>query len=242
MLKSLAIALLPAAILIGFIYWKDKYEKEPTKWIWKGFWYGILSALASFAISMPFQSMGLFTNELLTVGDSIRTAFFGAAIPEEGAKLLLLWLLLRKNPYFDEYVDGMVYAVCVGMGFAALENVGYMLGNYEEWNTVGLMRGLISVPAHFFFAIAMGYFYSLAQFGDKGRRITFWILALAVPVLLHGGFDALLMASEVGGGAGACLAFFFALFFYMARSSKKRFNEHLKRDEQLRDKPEPPTL
>ena len=234
MLKNLAIAVLPAAILIAFVYWKDKYEKEPVKWVWKGFWYGILSALASFTISMPFLSLGLYPEQIVTVGDSLRTAFFGAAIPEEAAKLFLLWLLLRKNPFFDEYVDGIVYAVCIGMGFAALENITYMLGNYDEWMSIGIMRGVISVPAHFFFAVAMGYFYSLAQFGDSARRITCWCLAFAVPVLFHGAFDAILMASEVAGGIGAGTSFFLVLFIYMARSSKKRFHEHLERDEKTR--------
>lgn len=60
-------------------------------------------------------------------------AFFVAAVPEESFKLLALWLVLRKNPFFDEHYDGIVYAVCVGLGFAALENIFYVLGNEENW-------------------------------------------------------------------------------------------------------------
>ena len=54
-------------------------------------------------------------------------AFFVAAAPEEGAKLLALWLLLRKNPHFDEDFDCIVYSVFVSLGFATLENIGYVL-------------------------------------------------------------------------------------------------------------------
>ena len=143
MLKNLAIAVLPAVILIAFVYWKDKYEKEPVKWVWKGFWYGILSALASFTISMPFLSLGLYPEQIVTVGDSLRTAFFGAAIPEEAAKLFLLWLLLRKNPFFDEYVDGIVYAVCIGMGFAALENITHVSMANDPMNATGMCHVII---------------------------------------------------------------------------------------------------
>ena len=42
-----------------------------------------------------------------------------------------MWLVLRRNPHFDERMDGIVYAVCVGLGFAAVENVMYF-DNEEE--------------------------------------------------------------------------------------------------------------
>ena len=52
-----------------------------------------------------------------TFVEAVGDAFLLAAIPEEVAKLFMLWLLLRKNPFFDEHFDGIVYAVCVGLGF-----------------------------------------------------------------------------------------------------------------------------
>ena len=57
--------------------------------------------------------------------EAVGDAFFLAAIPEEVAKLFMLWLLLRKNPFFDEHFDGIVYAVCVGLGFAGFENCSF---------------------------------------------------------------------------------------------------------------------
>ena len=49
-----------------------------------------------------------------SIFDAFADAFLLAAIPEELAKLIMLWLLLRKNPHFDEKFDGIVYAVCIG--------------------------------------------------------------------------------------------------------------------------------
>ena len=227
----LTTAVVPALILVGFIYFKDRIRREPTGQILKGFGFGALSALASFLVSMPLLWLGFYPADATTFGGHVATAFFGAAIPEELAKLFMLWLLLRNNKYFDEYADGMVYAVCIGMGFAALENIGYLFNNAESWVSVGLLRALVPIPGHFFFAITMGYFYSLASFGDPEKRSLNLCLAFLVPMLLHGAFDALLMVSTLGGGLAALLLFFIALYIYMAVKSKKRFEAHLAIDQ-----------
>ena len=119
MLNVLALAVLPALILLFYTYQQDKMQREPVKMIVKGFFWGCLSVFCSFFISVQSMHLGLFPDEIGSFWDAFRTAFFGAAIPEETAKLFCLWMFLRKNPYFDERMDGIVYAVCVGMGFAA---------------------------------------------------------------------------------------------------------------------------
>lgn len=231
MLILLLTAVIPALALVYFIYRKDKYEKEPTSQLLQGFGYGALSAMVAPLISYPLLYMGLYTIDATTAGESIRLALFGAAIPEELVKFFFLWLLLRNNKHYDEYVDGMVYAVCVGMGFAAFENIGYLIANMESWATIGLLRALIPIPGHFFFAVTMGYFYSNATFGDPGQRKMNYMMAVLVPIALHFLFDALLMVSNAMGGVGALLALFMGLFVFMARMSKHRFEEHLARDE-----------
>ena len=202
-IKILIAAVLPAFVLIYYIYRKDKYQREPVRQLLKAFGYGILSvfvvlwifgpAISMVSIAEPSTAFGAFWNAFLTAG-----------IPEELAKLLCLWLFLRKNPYFDEYIDGIVYAVCVGMGFAAFENVGYLFSNVEAWREIGLLRG-----------------------NPRSRGWNF-TLALMVPVLLHGLFDALLMTSDAVGGSASAIMLFGGLWFYMFSTSKKRIREHLK--------------
>ena len=115
MISILALAVLPAIILVYYTYTQDKLQREPVKNLVKAFFYGWGSVFASFVISVPSMHLGLFPQEIVSFGDAVRTAFFGAAIPEETAKLFLLWLFLRKCQDFDERMDGIVYAVCVGM-------------------------------------------------------------------------------------------------------------------------------
>lgn len=232
MYTILLVAILPALVLVYFIYRKDKYEREPTRMLVKAFAFGALSALASFLISGPFGAIGLYPAEATTVGGHIRTALFGAAIPEEVAKFVLLWLCIRKSPYFDEYVDGIVYAVCVGMGFAAFENVGYVFGSQEAWLATGIMRAIVSIPAHFFFAVAMGYYYSKATFDREDQRKLNIALALIVPIALHAAFDAILMVTSSVSAtvASGLVVLFLGLYIYMLSISKKRIKEHLETD------------
>ena len=120
-------ALLPIAVLLFYIWRKDKDKPEPTGQLIKAFFFGVLSIFVSFCISGPLGWMGFYPGEASTIVGALSNAFFGAAIPEEIAKLVMLWLLLRKNEYFDEKMDGIVYAVFVSLGFAALENLMYSL-------------------------------------------------------------------------------------------------------------------
>ena len=144
-----------------------------TKEMVKAFFYGVASALLSFCISIPFEKMGVFVSNYTTVREAVQTAFFAAAIPEEVAKYIMLWLFLRKCKYFDQRMDGIVYAVCVSLGFAALENVFYLIGNYDNWMSVGISRALTAVPGHFGFGVLMGYYYSLVKFNDDKKTLAF---------------------------------------------------------------------
>lgn len=87
-------ALLHIAILLYYIYHKDKKSLEPTGQLVKAFFYGILSVPLSFCMSIPLGLIGVYPAEATSILVSVSTAFFGAAIPEEIAKFLMLWLLL----------------------------------------------------------------------------------------------------------------------------------------------------
>ncbi len=227
MLSVIALAVLPALILIYYVYMQDKLQREPTKNLVKAFFYGGGSVFASLLISVPFMKMGLFPQEIHTTMDAFRTAFFGAAIPEETAKLVLLWLFLRKCKDFDERMDGIVYAVCVGMGFAAFENLEYVIGAGSQWVTVGLSRSLTAIPGHFGFAVVMGYFFSLHYF-DRYRAPLAGLKMWLYPVLLHGTYDWIAMSQQVTPELGGAIALAILLLcFGMLKWARKHMREHL---------------
>lgn len=206
----LAAALLPAAVLMFFILRRDREHPEPVWQLVKAFLFGVVSVFVSTLFSTPFVSSGILPNGYYDAFTATIYSFGAAALPEETAKLIMLWLFLRKNKEFDEHLDGVVYAVCVGLGFAATENVMYLFNAGEDWLGTAIARGLLAVPGHFFFAVLMGYYYSLVHFGHNSQRNR--IFVLAAPVLAHGIYDALCMASEVSPGMEALLVITLLLF------------------------------
>lgn len=216
----LAAALLPAIVLMIIMLIRDKERPEPPRMLFKGVLFGVLSVFVSFTMSGPLSALTGSLDNYSTFWGAMWNAFALAAIPEECAKLFCLWLLLRKNPYFDEHLDGIVYAVCVGLGFAAFENVMYVFQAGDNWAVTALVRGVLSVPAHFFFAVLMGYYYSLVHFGHHPRRNAVWVLF--APILAHGIFDTIAMSQEVSEGMEGLLAVALLLFCNELRKLCKR--------------------
>ena len=206
-LVMLAAALLPAVLLWIYI-WKQDPQPEPTNWLVKAVLYGVAISLPIVLTEMLVEGM-LFGEGPTTLFGTTIQAFFVAALPEEGFKLLALWLVLRHNPYFDEHYDGIVYAVSVGLGFAAVENVLYVTGQ-DNWLATAIARSLLSVPGHYAFAVLMGYYYSVYHFVDRSPRTAACILL--VPVVGHGIYDALALSGTVNPYIGGISTFVLIYF------------------------------
>jgi len=227
-LIAIALGLLPAVVLVFYIYMLDKNQREPLPWILKAFGYGVLCAIPAIVIE---AGLSLVPIPEQTLGKALYDAFVVAALSEESMKLLFLWLLLRKNPYFDERMDCIVYATCVSMGFAGLENVLYVLDNMEEMASVATARALLSVPGHFFAGVFMGYFMSLYFWGKPERRRRNWVLILLAPVILHGIYDASLMSMPLSEEIMVmAVLIFLALGFYVWIGGHRRIVRVLARD------------
>ena len=223
-------ALLPIAVFLWYIYYKDRKSPEPINELLKAFLYGVGAVPLSLCMSMPLKWMGVYSSEATNVLGCMSEAFFGAAIPEEIAKLFVLWMVLRKNRYFDENMDGIVYAVCVSLGFAALENIMYLFSNTETYLSVGLARAIFAVPGHFCFGILMGYYYSLAKFYPKST-IKNKALVLIAPILVHGLYDSILFIINVTPAVSGILLIVFLVFCRkMWKYGSKKIKEHLERD------------
>lgn len=218
----LAAAIAPALLLLYYVYSKD-FNPEPSKIVFKGFFYGALAVLASTVISGPMMLLGLAPQSPETLLQAVSISFMGAAIPEESAKLLMLWLLLRNCREFDERYDGLVYAAAVGLGFACVENIMYVLSSGAGWLQVSVTRALFAVPGHFAFAIVMGYFYSRNHFdwyrATRWDKIKVWLY----PVLLHGAYDTLAFSSGLGyAWSGLISLVLLAFCFFLFRATRRR--------------------
>ncbi|HER07999.1 MAG TPA: PrsW family intramembrane metalloprotease [Bacteroides sp.] len=188
-MNILLISLAPVLIIIFYIYLRDKYEREPVKLL-------VRAVLLGGLIVIPI----IFLERLLAgimppagpVGEAMYYAFVVAGTSEELIKFLALYLLIWKSPSFNEKFDGIVYAVCISLGFAGVENVMYVMeGGYQT----ALMRGITAVPAHALFGITMGYYFGLARMYPELRG-AYLLKSLVIPILLHGVYDFLLMVQQ----------------------------------------------
>lgn len=191
-------AVLPVLVLLFFIYKKDKYQPEPIGkliWVFVVGCFSVVPAALMEAVTMPFAPDA----ETMPVLNGLFNGYLVAGFSEELCKLLLLLWVIWRSPHFDEYFDGIVYAAYLSLGFACIENIGYVFQGSDQMVTA-LMRGVLAVPAHFLFAVTMGYYVSLAKFDPSHRRSHLW-KAFLYPMLLHGTYDALLMVSGTLGEA-----------------------------------------
>ncbi|MCR5445380.1 MAG: PrsW family intramembrane metalloprotease [Bacteroidales bacterium] len=213
-------AVVPVVLLLWFVYRKDRLNPEPLGRLLLTFFVGCLSVVPAGLMESLLMPL-VPSAEAMPVLNGLLDGYLVAGLCEELCKLLLLLWVIWRSPHFDEYFDGVVYAVFLSLGFACVENIGYVMGGEDPMGTA-LMRGVLAVPAHFLFAVTMGYYVSLAKFDPAGRRGHLW-KAFLYPMLLHGTYDALLMVSSNLEGRDSmvavvvCIALFVAFVVFDVR-------------------------
>ena len=204
------LAVIPSVFLLIKVYQADKVEKEPAPLLFKLFIKGLESAFFAAVVEALLIHFGL--NTLVRLGliegegsflyHAIE-AFLIVAVAEEGFKYYFLKQTTWNHPAFDYRFDAVVYAVFVSLGFATIENILYVWGSQIESGTglqLSVYRGVLSVPAHCVFAVAMGIHYGAAKYAQGHEQFDLEEAGLRkaflVPVLMHGFFDFALMMNQ----------------------------------------------
>jgi RsiW-degrading membrane proteinase PrsW (M82 family) len=169
---------IPSALIIFFFYRMDKRKPEPLGLIGKSVAFGLFAVIPAAifeyflsGISMPFSP----------VSNAFIQGFIVAGLVEESVKFFFVkWFIFNKKE-FDEVLDGIVYSICISLGFAFIENLLY---GYSD-TTILLIRGFTSVPLHAAASGIMGYYIGISKCEGKGlhRRGLFYA------VLVHGAYD-----------------------------------------------------
>lgn len=183
----LALAFAPGVYLAIAIYGRDKYDREPKMILLKAFLLGCFSIIPAAAIEIALKEPLDFIE--LGIGNVAIHAFIGVALVEELAKFVMLRYHAYRLPEFNEPFDGIVYASFVGLGFATTENIFYVLEG--GWG-VGVVRMFTSVPAHYAFAVIMGYYVGKAKFEPR-QRMLHMTRGVFYATFMHGAYDFFLM-------------------------------------------------
>jgi len=121
-------------------------------------------------------------------------------------------MTVYRSPYFDEPVDGLVYSSAAALGFASLENIGYLFS--YGWQLI-LVRAPISTLGHVIFSAMWGYPLALHKLKKPHATALLW-LGLLGSMVGHGLYDFLAMAQGSSGSLNIpLLAGLIALFIGM---------------------------
>ncbi len=181
----IVLAILPGLIISYVIYRADKYEKEAKIPIVICFVLGVIVTFLALEIEKWAHTWGW--EESGSLWASAGVSLLGVAIPEELVKFAALMAYPFFRPFFNEPMDGIVYAVLIGMGFATMENLMY--ADVYGMNTT-VIRVFTAVPAHGVFAVMMGYYVGLAKF-DLPKRWLLLLTGLGLAVGAHAAYDFL---------------------------------------------------
>jgi RsiW-degrading membrane proteinase PrsW (M82 family) len=178
---SVLSAVLPSLLLLWFFY---SWDVNPAPWrvIWITFGLGIAMVAPVLALELTVFRDASIPNPYLA---GLVKGFWGAAVPEELLKFLVVAGYCMRHKAFDERMDGMVYGAVASLGFATMENILYVTGADLP---LALSRALTAVPCHAFLGAIMGFYIGQARFDSKSRG-RYLALGLGLALILHGLYD-----------------------------------------------------
>jgi len=223
-MNNILLAVAPVLIIIIYIYCKDKYEKEPKGLLLLSFILGaIVSIIITTVLYLGFDII-LPLKDKFSVWQQFVKAFFVVALVEEFSKYVIVRYFAQPRFAFNEPFDGIVYAVMVSMGFAATENIFYVI---EGGAGVAFLRAFTAVPAHATFGILMGYFMGKAKFSSN--RIKLNLAGLALAMLFHGAYDFFLFIQFIPGiWVGAFISLIIGILLSRKAIKKHQEQSHFK--------------
>ena len=198
-----------APILLGIIIWKSDRFQEPGEFLLASFLLGVSIILPLDLLIMitehhlaPLLGLDLEAYREWTAGgykdegaiapiaEHVFQSFFRAAFLEEGIKFALLIFFCVRLSDLNEPIDAIVYGAAIGLGYAAIENVGYLMSsNYDEaWSISMVKVRYYPLIMHMGFGVLMGFLLSQNLFEERSifKRRLMLIMSLALPVTFHG--------------------------------------------------------
>ena len=149
----LVLAFTPGVFWLWFFARRDVYRPEPRRLLALTFFFGMVATVPAVIIEGLFLDDSILS-EKASLASVAAGMLFVVGPVEELTKFAAVRLGPYRTLYFDEPTDGLVYAAAASLGFASLENLGYVL---VFGPTVMLGRAPLSTLAHVVFGSLWGY-------------------------------------------------------------------------------------
>src|SRR5690349_12001083 len=190
-----AAAIAPALLMLWLVIAADERPGPPAQ-VWLAFVLGAASISLLGLVRAPFNALlAVPENPWMTL---VLRSLFGVAVPEEIVKIAAIIAVSSRRRASADPMDPVVYGAAVGLGFAAYENLAYLVQHAEMWRALAVLRSVLTVPFHGALGIIAGAYVAIARSGTAlgahrhhrdWARMSSWILLVAGPVGLHAAFD-----------------------------------------------------
>ncbi len=202
-------AIAPALLVLWLVIAADERPGPPTQ-VWTAFLLGAASISLLGAARAPFMSLLAISDQPLLA--LAARSIFGVAAPEEIVKIIVIVAVSWRRRRFADPMETVVYGAAAGLGFAAYENLAYLVQHPDMWRSLAVLRSVLTVPFHGALGVIAGAYLAIARSGAAlgahrhhrdWARVSTRISILLVPLLLHSGFDFPLLTlqqyPEIGG-------------------------------------------
>jgi RsiW-degrading membrane proteinase PrsW (M82 family) len=191
--------LLPSLVWLYFLLKEDAKHPEPKHLIALTFVAGMIAV----PLVLPVERAAAVT----LVGLPLIVAW---AMTEEVMKYLMAAIFVLWRRDVDEAPDYVVYMITIALGFAAAENMLFLIAPLSTGNLIGSLvtdnlRFIGSTLLHVVASSAIGFAMAFSWRKSAPVRMLYAAGGLILAIALHTAFNALIIS---GDGSDAFLAFF----------------------------------
>ena len=197
--------IIPGLLWGCFFYYLHRYKRPNVRFLLLLFLAGMGCGLIALLLNHSTEKYTMFWPGAVEM-----VSFLGGEYPlyrhgfwllvgfnEETAKLLILLLIAYPSRSLQEPFDGILSAAIIALGFATLENLFY----FQQYGiSVVTTRSLVTMPAHAFMSVPMGYFTARSRiFCYQTQRknlamhyyvpMLYLLLGWLISSILHGLYD-----------------------------------------------------
>jgi len=164
---------IPAALWLGFFYLMDRHEPEPKQLVLGVSVLGALIAapLAEFILRHAVPQLAVHHDLDALSLDRILYAILIVGLAQEMSKYAVVRYTIYMSREFDEPMDGIVYMMACGTGFAVWTNFHWLHTQDRIYLSTGAANCVITTLAHASFAGALGYVMGRAKFSRRSAPV-----------------------------------------------------------------------
>ncbi len=210
---------LPTLVWLWFWTREDKKNPEPKSMIALAFLGGMVAVVISLFLEKYFYGLGLknffstgifshilpwFQGIAIKTGisiDKVLLVMVCAPLIEELSKFILAFILVLRSKEDDEPLDPMIYMITTALGFAAIENMLFLIDPISKQNVIasifsGNMRFIGATLLHTVSSATIALFISFNFFDKKIEKTLYTILGIIVAIIVHSVFNYFMLGNN----------------------------------------------